>query len=90
MPAIKSLTGHATDLDLDVAQLGDPIADDALDLLSTIIEIRDDVAELTMLIEKAQRLLEQNVPAFAVTEQIGADLAGLAEKISEATAWTVG
>jgi hypothetical protein len=68
MPTIKSL--GPTDLDYELAQLGDPLTNDALDALDPTIEARDAARDLTRLIEGAQAMLERGLSPFEVRERL--------------------
>lgn len=79
----KPVTGP-TDLDYDVAQLGDPLTADALDALDGVIDARDAVAEFANLITLTQTAIEDGKYDEALRDQIGSDLLALAAKLSAA------
>lgn len=80
MPAMKP-AAHATDLDYDLAMLGDPLTDDALDALSTLIDARDAATELLAHLAQMQTALESGAPAYQTREQYAVDLEQLADTI---------
>lgn len=78
MPATKS---HLDQFDVDIAQLGDPLTDDALDALSTIIEARDAARELLARLQQMQDQIEAGRAPYATREQHAIDLEELSDKI---------
>jgi hypothetical protein len=85
MPTIKSL--GPTDLDYELAQLGDPLTDDALDMLDTVITARDAAADLLGYITRVQKTLEAGATPHQVREQYGADLDDLIDTLTASVAW---
>jgi hypothetical protein len=87
MPAT---THHLDQFDVDIAQLGDPLDDDALDALSSVIDARDALAEMTNLINRLQSRLEAGQPAYATREEYAFDLDQLADRVHIAVAGILG
>jgi len=79
MPTTKHHT--LDEFAIDTAMLGDPLTDDALDALSSVIDARDALAEMTNLIGRLQARLESGAPAYATCEEYAFDLDQLADKI---------
>lgn len=72
---------HTDDLDYDLAMLGDPIADDALDVISSVIDGRDAATELLAHLNHMQQMLEAGALAYQTREQFAVDLDQLADRI---------
>lgn len=89
MPTTKHIQ-HLTDLDYDLAQLGDPLTDEALDALSSIIDARDTLAEMTHIINVMQNRLEAGAPAYATREEYAFDLDQLADRLHIAISGVLG
>ena len=79
MPTTKH--HHLDQFAIDTAMLGDPLTDDALDALSSVIDARDALAEMTHLVRTMQTRLEAGAPAYATLEEYAFDLDQLADKI---------
>lgn len=86
MPTTKS-PAHATDLDYELAQLGDPLTGDALDMLSTVITARDAARDLLDYITRIQHTLEAGATPHQVRERFGADLDETLDAVASSIIW---
>lgn len=78
---MKATTPHLDEMDYDLALLGDPIADDALDAISSVIDGREAATELLAHLNHLQAMLESGAHAYATREMFAVDLDQLADRI---------
>ena len=81
---------HLDEFAIDTAMLGDPLTDDALDALSSVIDARDALAEMTHLVRVMQDRLEAGAPAYATREEYAFDLDQLADRLHIAISGVLG
>lgn len=74
---------HATDLDYDLAMLGDPIGDDSLDFLDALLPAKDAAGLLVELIGGAQSMIESGVSPFEVRERLSVAIQDAVQAASE-------
>jgi hypothetical protein len=88
MPTAKP--HHLDQFDIDIAMLGDPIADDALDAISSTIEAREAATELLAHLAHFQKMLEGGAPAYKTREQFAVDFEQLLERIGAGVSGLLG
>lgn len=72
MPTTKH--AHLDEIDFDLAQLGEPLDGDALDVLSDVITARDTATEILAHLKHLQQVIEGHAPTYQAREQFAVDL----------------
>lgn len=81
MPTTKT---HLDQFDIDIAQLGDPLDDQALTMLDTVLDARDDLLDALDHLRAAARRIEAGTFDLAAQDLTGAAMLKLAAKIQAA------